>query len=137
MVVLRCLPLSSEKCATEMPKARKSLDQAAIRELGLYIENDGDLYRRQMQPIETNLLRKAKSGKYDPRKAPKLWSYLVESGAKKYHKEFGSPGVPWNRMFPKPERDELSRQAARAFEVDHPELRRGVSGAVRLKKGVR
>jgi hypothetical protein len=105
-----------------MPRQRK-LDSAAIRELGLFIENDGDLYRQQQTPIEKNLRLKGMKGKYDPKKAPKLWSYLVESGAKKYHKQFGSPGVPWNKMFPKPERDELSRQAARAFEAEYPSLR--------------
>jgi hypothetical protein len=104
-----------------MPRQRKT-DSTAIRELGLYIENDSDLYHRQQLPIEKNLRLKGMKGKYDPRKAPKLWSYLVESGAKKYAKEFGSPGQPWNKMFPKKERDELSRQAARAFEREYPTL---------------
>jgi hypothetical protein len=116
-----------------MPRQRKAFSSDAVRELGLYIENDGELYRRQTEPIEKNLLLKAKRGKYDPKKAPKLWGYLVESGAKKYAKEFG--GGKWNDMFPKRDRDELSRQAARAFEVDHPEVRRkGQPTVVKLRK---
>jgi hypothetical protein len=103
-----------------MPKAR-SFDQHAIRELGLFIENDSQLYHSQQLPIEKNLKLKGMKGKYDPRLAVKLWSYLIESGAKKYHKQFGSGGK-WNDMFPKPMRDELARQSARAFEVEHPTL---------------
>ena len=65
------------------------------RELKLYIDNDGDLYRQRLVPIVKNIQRKMKSGKYDHSKAPKLWMYLVDDGAKKYSKEF--PGVKFDR----------------------------------------
>lgn len=64
-------------------------------ELKLYIDNDGDLYRQRLVPIVKNIQRKMKSGKYDHSKAPKLWMYLVDDGAKKYSKEF--PGVKFDR----------------------------------------
>ena len=64
-------------------------------ELKLYIDNDGDLYRQRLVPIVKNIQRKMKSGKYDHSKAPKLWMYLVDDGAKKYSKEF--PGVKFDK----------------------------------------
>ena len=66
-----------------------------VSELKLYIENDGDLYKQKIIPIVKNIQRKMKSGKYDHKKAPKLWMYLVDEGAKKYAKEF--PGVKFDK----------------------------------------
>lgn len=66
-----------------------------VGELKLYIENDGDLYKQKLVPIVKNVQRKMKSGKYDHKKAPKLWMYLVDEGAKKYAKEF--PGVKFDK----------------------------------------
>lgn len=65
------------------------VDTHAARELQLFIENDGDLYRQQMEPIQKNLVRKLLKGTYDHKQAPKLWLYLVDNGARKYNKEFG------------------------------------------------
>ena len=66
------------------------------RELKMYIDNDGDLYKQRLIPIVKNIQRKMKSGKYDHNKAPKLWKYLVDDGAKKYQKEF--PGVKFSKV---------------------------------------
>jgi len=69
--------------------------KAEAIELKLYIDNDADLYRQKLVPIVKNIQRKMKSGKYDHKKAPKLWKYLVDEGAKKYSKEF--PGVKFDK----------------------------------------
>ena len=69
--------------------------KAEAIELKLYIDNDADLYRQKLVPIVKNIQRKMKSGKYDHKKAPKLWKYLVDDGAKKYSKEF--PGVKFDK----------------------------------------
>ena len=69
--------------------------KAEATELKLYIDNDADLYRQKLVPIVKNIQRKMKSGKYDHKKAPKLWKYLVDEGAKKYSKEF--PGVKFDK----------------------------------------
>jgi hypothetical protein len=90
-----------------------SLDEHAMTELELFIDNDGDLYRQKTQPIEKNLYLKMAKGTYSKSLAPKLWGYLVEEGAKKYAKDFG--GV-WNVSFPKRERDALAERYARRFE---------------------
>ena len=65
-------------------------------ELKLFIDNDANLYRQRLVPIVKNIQKKMKSGKYDHNKAPKLWKYLVDDGAKKYAKEF--PGVKFSKV---------------------------------------
>ncbi len=75
-------------------KARRRNPETEVRELVLYITNDGDLYRRQAQPIIKNLQKKIAKGTYDAGKAVKLWGYLADAGAQKYTKEFDAqPGL--------------------------------------------
>jgi hypothetical protein len=71
-------------------KRRNPLSSEA-RELALYIENDGDLYRQQTTPIILNLARKIKRGIFSHVKAAKLFRYLADNGAKKYSVEFDTP----------------------------------------------
>jgi hypothetical protein len=66
------------------------VDTVAAEELYLFIENDGQLYRQQGEPILKNLVQKIDRGIYDSVKAAKLYGYLIENGAKKYAKEFAS-----------------------------------------------
>ncbi len=89
-----------------------------VRELQLFIENDGALYRQQYQPILKNLALKKARGVYDSAKAAKLFGYLVDAGAKKYAREFASPGE-WNRMFTVADRKEVARNLTRDFETEH------------------
>lgn len=91
------------------------VDHQAAHELFLFIENDGDLYRQQYQPILKNLATKQAKGVYDKEKAVKLWMYLVESGAKKYVREYG--GV-WHEMFNVPTRRETATQLNEHFLVE-------------------
>ena len=37
---------------------------------------------------------RVRNGTYDHAKAPALWQYWVDAGAKRYQKEFGTPGAP-------------------------------------------
>ena len=74
----------------------EAVDKNMVIELKLYIENDGQLYKQKIIPIVKNIQKKMKSGKYDHKKAPKLWMMLVTEGAKKYAKEF--PGVKFNKQ---------------------------------------
>lgn len=89
------------------------------RELLLYIENDGALYRSQHTPINKNLATKKAKGDYDREKAEKLFMYLVDAGAKKYAKEFG--GGEWNRMFPVPDRKQVAKALRHQFESYYSE----------------
>lgn len=90
----------------------RPLDEDAMRELELYIDNDQGLYRQRLE-IERNLKAKIAKGRYDPAKAPKLWQYLIDQGARKYVKEFGGEV---RLTFPKTERAALAARYARDFE---------------------
>jgi hypothetical protein len=95
-------------------RAPKQPDTTAARELEQFIENDGDLYRQQYEPIIKNLMTKRAKGLYDSEKAVKLFGYLVESGAKKYHKEFGGGGA-WNTHFDPATRLATARSLEKSF----------------------
>jgi hypothetical protein len=86
-------------------------------ELMLFVENDADLYRQQMQPIQKNLITKMARGIYDATKAEKLWGYLAESGAKKYAKEYGIASE-WHKTFPVSVRKEVAKILNKHFIVE-------------------
>lgn len=106
--------------SNQMNSSKEAVDEAyetdedAKTELALYMDNEYSIYN-QKKSIIANLMRKMKSGKYDPTLAPKLWAYWVESGAKAYAKEFATPGE-WSKMFPKPLRDALAAELAKDEE---------------------
>lgn len=102
----------------------EALDVHAMRELELFIDNDYQLYR-QAQDIGKNLKRKHEKGRYDSAKAPKLWAYLIQAGARKYVKDFGGDV---RTMFPKALRDALAIKYARDFETK-PEFDGGLGMA--------
>lgn len=93
---------------------KESADDEAITELRLFIDNDADLYKRQTTPMIDNVKRKIKNGKYDKNKAPKLWMYLVDNGAKKYAKEYSKPS-DWNVIFPKNVRQKVAYDLAEYY----------------------
>lgn len=80
--------------------ANEQVDKHALNHLVMWIENDGDLYRQQFQPILKNLMTKRARGVFDRVKAEKLWMYLMDSGAKKLRAEFpGDYPRPWHVHF--------------------------------------
>jgi hypothetical protein len=97
---------------------KESLGGDDAQELMLYAENDGDLYRQRYQPIVKNLLAKKKRGVYDFAKSIQLWMYFVNAAAQKYNKEFGTPDVPWNKVFDKQTRLEVAKHFAEQFEQE-------------------
>jgi hypothetical protein len=96
-----------------------SPDPVSAQELLLFIENDADLYRQLHTPIIQILVAKKARGNYKSDLAAKLFGYLVESGAKKYYKEFGSGGLGWSGMFPKKVRDAVAAELRDSFEVEY------------------
>lgn len=86
------------------------------RELTLYIENDANLHRQQHAPILKNLATKKVRSQYKHDLAVKAFGYLVESGAKKYAKEFGSSNQPWHKMFDTATRKLVAEDLTRDFE---------------------
>ncbi len=93
-----------------------SPDEAAAKELYLFISNDGDLYRQQGLPIIQNLVQKIDRGVYDRTLAVKLYGYLVENGGKKYAKAFGGT---WHKMFDKPTRELVAKNFVAYFETEY------------------
>ena len=94
-------------------------DTHAATELELYINNDAQLHKAQHAPILKNLATKKARGEYKHALAVKLFGYLVESGAKKYAREFGSPGQPWHKMFDVPTRKAVAEELTKSFEAEH------------------
>lgn len=130
-------------------RAKKPADENAARELELYIENDYELVGAERGPgksIEAMLRRKISRGNFDADKSVRAWEYLIEAGAKKYAKEFGSSERDWSKMFDVPTRtfvarrfaehfaseNEISRERAdleqKAFETMHRDYRGEVEG---------
>lgn len=93
------------------------LDTHAAKELELFVENDADLYRQQYTPINKNLITKMARGVYNHAGAVKLFGYLMESGAKKYAKQF-SVGSDWHQIFSPATRKAAAEVFARHFEVE-------------------
>ena len=88
----------------------EAVDGNMVIELKLYIDNDSQLYKQRLIPIVKNIQKKMKSGKYDHKKASKLWMYLVTDGAKKYAKEF--PDV----KFSKQEKEAVAQEFADEYK---------------------
>jgi len=67
-------------------------------ELVLFTDNTEPLYRQKIA-IFRALARKKDRGTYEPKLAPRAFGALLNSAAKKYVSEFGSPGDRWNSLF--------------------------------------
>lgn len=96
---------------------REAADEQAARELSLYIENEYSLVgaeHSQGKAIEKNLLNKIKKGAFSRKLSEQLWMYLIESGARKYAKEFATE-QEWSKMFSKPTRELVAHEFAVTF----------------------
>ncbi len=114
------------------PRGRDSGLDTTQTELKLFIDNDGDLYRRQTAPIQKNLTKKFVKGTYNHKLAVKLWKYLADNGAKKYAKDF-SLASDWNTIFTVSDRAAVAQALADDWLAElkagnrHNPLRRGSS----------
>lgn len=68
------------------------LDKQQAIELGLFIENDGAIYRKITIPIINNYARKKLRKNFSKHLALKGILNIVEMGRKKYIRDFGSIG---------------------------------------------
>lgn len=75
----------------DYPKERLPVEKQSIeeRELQLFSENDADLYRQRIVPIQTNLVTKIATGTFDINKAPLIYKYLIDDAIKRYSKDYG------------------------------------------------
>ena len=95
------------------------IDEHAATELKLYIDNDGDLYRRQTTSILKNLATKKARGEYKHDLAVKAFGYLVQAGAKKYANEFEPTMRVWHQIFNAPTRQRVAEELTRDFEGEY------------------
>jgi len=101
----------SKSRVNEWKNQAGELDPHAANELELYVDNTWEL-QNQMKSIRKNLLLKIVKGRYDHTKAPLLWQYLVDAGAKQYKKEFGTEG---SHIFNLTTRKEVAKELANSF----------------------
>lgn len=90
-----------------------TVDETAAHELDLYIANDSVMYHR-LQSFLNSIRTKISRGKYDASKAPKLWLYYVDEGAKRYMKEIAGSGKV-SDVFNKPTREALAKEYAKDY----------------------
>jgi hypothetical protein len=96
-------------------KKHRVVDRHKVEELDLFAENTSGLYN-QKKSILANILRRRKSGTYDPKKAPKLWMYWVDAASKQYRKEFPHSGIGGRgQVFDKPTREALAKELAKRY----------------------
>ena len=94
---------------------KTAVDTIAARELAMYAENDGYLYRQMAQPIISNLARKMRKGQYDAQKAVKAWEHFAAAAARKYCRDFGSPNENYFCMFNAATRREAAAQLEESY----------------------
>ena len=97
-----------------MPRA---VDESAVEELLLYIDNDGGLYRRHTKPIMARLAHRMLKGTYDSKLAVKAWRYLADVGAQSYTREFDTPDHGSFGIFGVGERNAVAEELAGHFEI--------------------
>lgn len=73
-----------------------TIDEPAVRETTLFIENDYKTYQNQTAWAK-NFALKMKKGTYDKTKAKQaIADYLVKEGIKNYNSEFGTGSIKLN-----------------------------------------
>jgi hypothetical protein len=71
----------------------QTVDTSLARELTLFIENDGTLYRQMYRSIVKNYARKVVKRVYNRTQAIRGVVHLVNEGIVRYRREFGLPPV--------------------------------------------
>jgi len=102
-------------------KRKKDLDKedttpkynkANVRELTIYAEHSGDLYRAIVHATHRNMSKKHKADKYDHGIALRQYRRVADMAAKMYVKEHGTESDKWNVMFSVGDRNEVARRLA-------------------------
>jgi hypothetical protein len=96
--------MRSNKLAAQAKEYAEQASATSDEELLLFIENEESLYR-QKDAFLMNMYKKMRKGTYDPIQGRKLWLHFVERGARVYASEYMFETRPWNKIFPKRERE--------------------------------
>jgi len=81
-----------------------------VTELELYTVNDGHIYRSYTSYYINSLRKKALKGNYDKEKALVGYMRIVNTGAKKYARDFCSKPSEWNKVFTVEDRKEVAKR---------------------------
>jgi hypothetical protein len=92
-----------------------ALDNAAFIELQLFIDNDAELYKKEILPRIMAMKKRIDANTYLPSRCPQLWKYAVDEATRKYCAEFG--GYPKD-IFPSHLRWALAEHYARYYEEE-------------------
>lgn len=87
-----------------------NVDEAQATELKIQMDNDADLYRQRLTPMRKNLINKQASGKYDEKKAEKLFEYAVTDYSRAHREDVGEVNIDTRRY--------VAEQYAREFESE-------------------
>lgn len=98
------------------------LDAVASRELEIYADNNADLYRQMINPLNKALITRMVKGSYDHDKAVKGFGNVVEEAAKRYTKGYGSNEKgEWHRIFNTSTRKDVAEKMTEGFEAEAKE----------------
>ena len=86
-------------------------------ELFIFVSNNEQLYRQRLQPIYKNAITKMAQGKYDSKRAVKLFMYAVDDAANLYSKEY-STGNDAKSIFSKKVREYVATRLRDDFEEE-------------------
>lgn len=114
-------------------RLRESVSNEDVRELVLYITNNGDMYRGIIDSTVKNLRRKIKRGIYDEQRAIDAWMYVADEGVRRYDREFGS-GRGSLTFLDKPTRREIAKELKDEYDEY---VREGVTESYRGAKRTR
>jgi len=104
------------------------------RELTLFAENDGDLYRSRILPIIANLARKVAAGTFDADKALTLWRYAADDAAQRYTKAHGGAGFGSYGIFSLPTRKACAAMLAEGYAEHVAEEAQTIAAARQVRK---
>jgi hypothetical protein len=91
-------------------------NEIAVRELLLFTENDGELYRQMRLPLLKRLEYSKRKGVYNKERAIQWFLNVINVSAKKYNKEFASPN---DKIFTMADKREVARQMTEKFETEY------------------
>lgn len=92
-------------------------EETEARELQLYIENDGDLYRQMIEPAEKSMVRKFKMGIQNDELGILQFLHIADAGAKKYQREFTDSET--SRIFSLKVRVYVARELYKTFAEEY------------------
>ena len=110
------------------------VDKSQARKLALFVENDYNLYKSMVQPLQLNYAKKKLKKTYTKKLALKGIMGLVEAGRRKYIREYGSLGGKVSLDTKKEVAKQLYEMINEGATYEAKRLRKQMSAKKKLKK---